>query len=195
MSPPDTVSGVDFSGEAFAVRSALVGTDYVIRTAAGEDLLWAKRRFFDERKEYEFRNDDDDLVFEYVRASPVEGRTRFEFLEADTGTRLATLLQAEESEMRWEVRPESTGEVAAYIEGETGRLPVIQSANGRRMDVTTADGSTGGRVRTRTLSIHFTFDVDLPELHGAAKAAALLAVPLLYDEMQPGSEFERGRTQ
>lgn len=192
MSTPDTVSGIEFAGESFAVESALLGMDYAIKAESGGELLWAKRRFFDERDEYEFRGEDDVLVFQYVRADPVDGRTRFHLVDGESGTVLASLVQEEEgSKYRWEVRPASTDEVGARIEAQSGRLPVIQSPNARQMDITTADGRAIGQARKRLLSVRFTFDVDLPELHGVTKAATLLAVPLLYDEMQPGSEFRK----
>ena len=190
MTPPDVVSGVDFSGDSFVVMSALIGTDYAIKTSSGEKLLSARRRFFDERQEYEFR-DDDTLVLQYVRGEPTEGRTRFELREADSGAVVATLVREDPAaEERWEVRPASTGDVAARIVTEEAGRSLLGTPSGQQMNVTTAEGEPIGEVSRRTLSVHLTFDVTLPDLDGVAKAAAVLAVPLLYDEMQPGSEFE-----
>ena len=190
MTPPDAVSGVDFSGDSFVVMSALIGTDYAIKTASGEKLLSARRRFFDKRQEYEFR-DGDTLVFQYVRGDPTDGRTRFELLEAETGTVLATLVQeSHDSRERWTVQPGSTSDVAARIATEEMGRSLLGSPSGQQMDVTGTDGEPIGEVSRRTLSIHLTFDVELSDLDGVAKAATVLAIPLLYDEMQPGSEFE-----
>lgn len=190
MTPPDTVSGVDFSGDSFVVMSALIGTDYAIKTASGEKLLSARRRFFDKRQEYEFRAGDT-LVLQYVRGDPTDGRTRFELREADSETLLATLVQEDPTaEERWEVRPASTGDVAARIVAEETGRSLLGSPRGQQMDVTTAGGEAIGEISRRLLSVHLTFDVDLSALDRVAKAATVLAVPLLYDEMQPGSEFE-----
>ncbi|MFB6150745.1 MAG: hypothetical protein ABEJ40_02960 [Haloarculaceae archaeon] len=181
MESRDVVGGVDFSGESFVVASALFGTTYSVETAAGETLLEARRTYSGEPLRYVYADDSGAERFRFEGAGGDE-RGAFEFFDAESEERLATLERADEGWYRWRLNAEPDERVA--IVGEEGRVPLLDSQRGRHMTMRAPDGETVGSVDRRILAVRFIFDVELPGLAGVAKAAALLAVPLLYDAMR-----------
>lgn len=190
MSGDDTVGGIDFTGQSFAVKSALIGTDYVIETGTGRALLKTRRSFFDETVEYKYRDGDETVRFRYEQRQS-EG---FRFVDTRTETTLGTLQrEAAESNHRWTVETVESGRTHAVIVGEKRRVSLLRSQRGRAMSVRGPDGEYLGSVGRRRLAIRFTFGVELPGLAGVPKAMVLLAVPLLYDVMQEsGSGYRDG---
>jgi hypothetical protein len=185
MSRQVTVGGVDFSGETFVVKSALVGTDYVIKTGDGRELVRARRSYFADTLEYSYTDGDGETIFRYERATQEEAPVRFRLVEKDTTTPLATLEPEDESswsQWRLETPNETGGPI--YIEGKSGRIPFLTPKRGRRMEITGADDQQIGSVNRRTLAVHFMFDVELPGVSDVAKPPLVLAVPMLYDAMR-----------
>lgn len=185
MGPRDVVGGVDFSGESFVVRSALVGLDYAIASASGEQLVTTERKFFAEGMKYEYKDDTDRVRFRYEPSG--EGATgQFQLVDATSEAVLATLERADpESRKRWAISTD--GALRARVASAKGRVPLLRSQPGEKMAVTGPNGESLGSVERRILAVRFTFDVELTGLTGPAKAAVLLAVPMLYDLMQERS--------
>lgn len=181
MGQRNDIGGVDFSAESFVVQSALFGTDYAIKTAAGEKLLRAERRFFDTQNEYVYK-EDGEVVLRYDNVDEGTG-DQFQLLDVKSGTVLGTLTQAD-SRFRWELDATQGGGGRARIVSEKGRLSFLYQGRGRSMEILATDGTTAGNVERRTLSTRLTFDVDVPGLDGVTRAAAVLAVPLLFDMMK-----------
>lgn len=184
MDAQTAIDGIDFSGESFVVRAALIGTDYVLTTSTGAALLRAERRFFEGAFGYRYYEEgDDEPRFRYDDASE-NGLNRFELVDESTGEALATIERdAEDSRYRW--RLETGGEsTRLLIVGEPSPIPVLDPQRGRHMSIYDESGTQIGSVDRRLLAIHFTFDVELTETSEDAKVAAVLAVPLLYDAMQ-----------
>lgn len=186
MGPRDVVGGIDFSGESFVVRSALVGLDYAVESASGEQLVTTQRKFFAKSMKYEYKDDDDRVRFRYETGGEEAAGQQFQFVDATSETTLATLERTDpESSKRWAISTD--GAVRARVESEQGRIPLLKSQPGEKMSVTGPNGESLGSVERRILAVRFTFDVELTGLTGPAKAAVLLAIPMLYDLMQERS--------
>lgn len=177
----DTVGGIDFSGESFVVKSALIGTNYALKTAAGTELLRCKRLFFDEDVAYVYLDDSGTERLRYERADGAETTGGYVLVESETETTLATLDRADDDAPRWDVTPASSASAVASIEAEPSGLPVIGSTSGRKMKITDSTGEQIGTVRRRLLAVHFMFDVDISGIAAVPRAAVVLAVPMLYD--------------
>lgn len=183
MSVQNGVSEGDFHGDEFVVKSGLIGTTYVIKMGTGEELLWARRRFFADGLTYLYSDDADELRFRYEDVTGGDNE-RFRFVEEESGQQLATLERVDEhSRYRWQLETERDG-IRVQIVGEEGTTPVLDPQKGRHMTVTDTNGESVGSVDRRLLAIHFMFDVEFEGLDDVTKAAVLLAVPLLYDAMR-----------
>lgn len=185
MSVHDAVSDVGFDGDSFVVKSALVGPDYAIKTGAGKVLLHAERRFFAEGLTYEYSDESDEVRFRFEATDGA--KDRFHLVDVTTDQPLATLRRSDDdSWYRWTLE---TDETVVEIVGETGSIPIFEPQKGRHMAVRSPAGEDLGRVDRRLLSIRFTFDVELPGLDRVARAAVVLAVPLVYDAMREQSSM------
>lgn len=176
-----------FRGDSFVVKSGLVGMDYVIKTGVGEPLLRAQREFFADGLGYVYTDESEVDRFRYEETG-ADGQCRqFELVDASTDAHLATLERTEGSWHRWRLDAGPSGTVE--IVGEPGEIPIFDPQRGRHMTVEGSGGERVGSVDRRILAVHFMFDVEITGLQGDAKAAVLLAVPLLYDAMQAHSSL------
>lgn len=187
MSQQDVVGGIDFPGETFVVKSALIGTDYVVKTESGEELVWAKRSYFADDLRYVYSDEDDETLFRFERPGGEESHDRFVLVEDRSEEPLAVIERTDtDTWHQWQVSPVDKSAEQARVVGESGWIPALTSQRGRHMTVFGADDVEVGSVDRRTLAVHFMFDVELPGLSGVTKAAVLLSVPPLYDAMQEG---------
>lgn len=188
MSQQDVVGGIDFPGETFVVKSALIGTDYVIKTGSGEELVWAKRSYFADDLRYVYSDDNDETLFRFERPGDAEGHDRFVLVE-DRSEEVIAVIERDDMDSwnRWRVNPVDTTSGGAWIVGESGWIPFLTSQQGRSMTVLGENDVEVGSIDRRTLAVHFMFDVELHGLKGVTKAVVLLSVPPLYDAIQEGS--------
>jgi hypothetical protein len=174
-----------FVGDSFVVRSAFVGTDYVIMTGDGQELLWTRRQYFDEETEYRYLDESDTIRYQYLR----QERGSFRLVDGDTETLLATV-EHEEEPGHWAVTTPAGDRVV--LVGETRRVSLFRTQRGRTMRVLDDAGTQIGESSARLLALRFTFDIDLAGVPDSLKGPVVLAVPMLYDVMQEYSTEFRG---
>lgn len=174
-----------FVGDSFVVRSGFVGTDYVIMTGDGQELLWTRRQYFDEETEYRYLDESDTVRYQYLKHD--EGS--FRLVGGDTETVLATVERAEEPG-HWGVET-SAGDRVVLV-GEKRRISLFRTQRGRTMRVLDEAGTQVGESSRRLLALRFTFDIDLAKAPESVKGPVVLAVPMLYDVMQESTTEFRG---